>query len=73
MNETHHWTTVESRNMADAILRNLGKSRDGASRALGLTNAHSPGANSVGETDMIAWQQQCELAERGEGKITTPL
>lgn len=55
-NETHHWLpSNEGRAMMQAINRNLGKSRDGTSRVLAITNAHEPGENSVAEADYDAW------------------
>lgn len=51
-NETHHWLlNNEGHQMAKVISRNLGKSRDGAGRALAITNAHLPGEDSDAEHD----------------------
>lgn len=60
-NETHHWLPGnEGVEMSRAIARNLAKSRDGAARALAITNAHEPGEGSVAEQDWEAWQAiQC--------------
>lgn len=56
LGETHHWLpSNDGREMARAVARNLAKSRDGSARALAITNAHSPGENSVAEADYEAW------------------
>lgn len=56
LNETHHWIQAsEGHEMARAIARNLAKSRDGAARALSITNAHAPGEGSVAEQDWEAY------------------
>ena len=52
--------------MAQAIARNLAKSRDGSARSLALTNAHEPGEDSVGEADWDAYQ----LMESGKSRAT---
>lgn len=50
LNESHHWIdSNDGLEMAQAINRNLGKSRDGAARAMEITNAHLPGEGSVAE------------------------
>ena len=57
LNESHHWlSNNEGVEMADAIRRNLGKSRDGSARSMEITNAHMPGEGSVAETTFEAWQ-----------------
>lgn len=57
-NETQHWRrTDEGHEMAKVIARNLGKSRDGAARALAISNAHNPGEDSDAERDYDAWLQ----------------
>lgn len=57
MNETQHWIDAnQGIEMARAVTRNLGKSRDGAARSLAIQNAHVPGEGSVAEMDYDAWQ-----------------
>src|ERR1019366_3196934 len=57
LNESHHWlSNNEGVEMADAIRRNLGKSRDGSARSMEITNAHMPGEGSVAETTCEAGQ-----------------
>ncbi|QRY61482.1 hypothetical protein JVX90_13780 [Gordonia sp. PDNC005] len=57
MNETQHWIDAnQGIEMARVVTRNLGKSRDGAARALAIQNAHVPGEGSVAELDYDAWQ-----------------
>lgn len=67
MNETQHWVASnEGHAMAQAIARNLAKSRDGAARSLAITNAHSPGEESVAERDWDAY----EAIRDGRSKAT---
>ena len=57
-NETWHWTESNlCKRMAETVEANLTK-RDG--RVLSLTNAHSPGRESVAEDDWLAWKVQQE-------------
>lgn len=57
-NETHHWlASNDGLDMSEAIKRNLGKSRDGAARAVEITNAHLPGEGSAAEQTYEAWVQ----------------
>lgn len=50
VNESHHWLrSNDGHAMADAIRRNLAKSRDGSARSMEITNAHLPGEDSVAE------------------------
>lgn len=57
-NETQHWLrNNEGLAMRDVIARNAGKSRDGSSRVLSITNAHRLGEGSVAELDWEAWQK----------------
>jgi phage terminase large subunit-like protein len=57
LDETQHWLpSNEGTAMADAIRRNLAKSRDGSARSLELTNAHQPGEGSVAEATFEAWK-----------------
>lgn len=57
-NETHHWlSSNDGLEMAQAIRRNLGKSRDGSARAMEITNAHLPGEGSAAELTYEAWRQ----------------
>lgn len=56
-NENQHWlSSNEGHEMAAVIDRNVVKSRDGASRALAITNAHAPGEGSDAERDWEAFQ-----------------
>ena len=49
--ETSHWVRSNTgHEMAQAIRRNAGKSRDGAARVMEITNAHLVGDESVAET-----------------------
>lgn len=58
LNESHHWVlNNDGLGMAQAINRNLGKSRDGAARAMEITNAHLPGEGSVAELTYEAWRE----------------
>ena len=62
LNETQHWLIPnDGRAMADAIRRNLGKSRDGSARSMEITNAHLPGEDSVAEVTYEAWRQTGSL------------
>jgi len=57
-NETHHWlSSNEGHAMSDVITRNLAKSRDGSSRLLAISNAHSPGEDSDAERDFEAYEK----------------
>ena len=57
-NETQHWLAPnEGHAMAEVIARNAGKSRDGSSRVLAITNAHRIGEDSVAERDWEAYQE----------------
>ena len=68
MNETHHWlSSNEGHEMSAVIARNLAKSRDGAARALAITNAHNPGEDSVAERDWEAWQKIASGQSRARG------
>lgn len=54
-NETHHWLqNNEGHEMARVMARNAGKSRDGSSRVLAITNGHLPGEDSVAEREWNA-------------------
>lgn len=56
-NETHHWLgNNDGHEMANAIRRNLAKSRDGSARSMEITNAHLPGEESVAEQSFLGWQ-----------------
>ena len=58
-NEPHHWIEAnEGHAMADVISRNAGKSRDGSSRVLSITNAHRIGEDSVAEREWEAYQKR---------------
>lgn len=55
-NETHHWVRGnDGLDMAKAIRRNLGKSRDGSARVVEITNAHDPQDNSAAGETYEAW------------------
>jgi hypothetical protein len=70
MDETHHWTTSNGgMNLARVIRRNLGKSRDGAARAIETTNAHEPGRDSVAEGSYLAWRAIVEGRSRSAGLL----
>lgn len=57
-NETQHWlSNNDGLDMAEAIRRNLGKSRDGSARVMEITNAHLPGEGSAAEASYEAWRQ----------------
>ena len=54
MDETQHWLQSNGLHaMHDVIKRNLAKTRG---RALAITNAHSPGEDSIAERDYNAWK-----------------
>lgn len=56
LNETQHWLRGnDGLEMSDAIARNAAKIRGGAARSLAITNAHSPGEDSVAERDHEAF------------------
>ena len=60
-NETHHWKAANSGlEMAEAIERNNVKSRDGAARALAITNAHVPGEGSDAEREWDSYMAYLE-------------
>lgn len=64
-NETQHWlSTNDGHAMAEVIARNATKSRDGAARALAISNAHNPGEDSDAERDFEGWEQ----IEQGRSK-----
>jgi hypothetical protein len=64
-NETQHWLrNNEGHAMAEVIARNSTKSRDGAARVLGISNAHEPGEDSDAEHDYEAQQ----AIEQGRSK-----
>lgn len=56
-NETQHWIrSNEGHEMDRVIARNLAKSKDGAARALSITNAYEPGEDSVAERAREAYE-----------------
>lgn len=68
--ETQHWlSNNEGHKMAKVARRNLGKSRDGAARAIDLTNAHEPGLDSVAEQGYDGWRKMVEGRTRGKGLL----
>lgn len=57
-NENQHWTrSNDGHKMSEVIDRNLAKSRDGAARAIAITNAHEPGLDSDAERDWDAYMK----------------
>ena len=57
-NETHHWlSNNEGHDMAAVVERNATKSKDGAARALAITNAFEPGEDSSAERDREAYER----------------
>jgi hypothetical protein len=57
LDESQHWlASNDGHGMAEAIRRNLAKSRDGAARSLEITNAHLPSEDSVAEQTYEAWR-----------------
>lgn len=60
-NETHHWlTSNDGLEMHKVIRRNLGKIAGGQARAMSITNAFSPGENSVAEAQRTSYMAQIE-------------
>lgn len=56
-NETQHWLPLnEGHSMMQVIARNLAKSSSRGARSLAITNAHSPGEDSVAEHDWEAFE-----------------
>lgn len=67
-NETQHWLkNNEGHAMAEVIARNATKARDGAARALAISNAHNPGEDSDAEHDFEAWQAIDQGRSRATG------
>lgn len=67
-NETQHWLqSNDGHAMSEAIDRNLAKSRDGAARALAITNAHEPGLDSDAERDFDAHMKIASGRSRASG------
>lgn len=67
-NETQHWlANNEGHAMSKVVGRNQTKSRDGAARALAISNAHEPGEDSDAERDYEAWQQIDQGRSRATG------
>lgn len=64
-NETHHWTESSGgEHVARVIRRNVGKSpKELQARVLELTNAHTPGVDSVAEKTFVEWQEQQQRPE----------
>lgn len=55
-NEPHHYRQNNGGHALDAVInRNLAKARDGSARKLGITNAHSPGEDSIAERNYEAY------------------
>lgn len=66
-NETQHWlSSNDGLEMAAVIERNAVKSRDGASRALAITNAHAPGQASDAERDWEAFLAHRDGRAKGD-------
>lgn len=60
-NETHHWiAAVEGDKLASVIRRNLGKIKGGQARAISITNAYSPGENSLAENQRRQYMEVLE-------------
>jgi hypothetical protein len=58
-NETHHWlANNDGHAMAEVIERNATKSKDGAARALSITNAYEPSENSTAQSQREAWESE---------------
>jgi hypothetical protein len=58
-NETHHWlANNDGHAMAEVIERNATKSKDGAARALSITNAYEPSQDSVAQQQREAWEDE---------------
>lgn len=58
-NETHHWLhSNEGWEMAAVIERNATKSKDGAARALSITNAYEPSEKSVAQHQREAYEAE---------------
>lgn len=73
-NETHLWfESNEGHEMAAVIARNLAKSRDGAARALSISNAYAPGQDSDAERDNHAWLEIEEGHSRATGFLMDSL
>lgn len=67
-NESQHWLkSNDGHKMSEVIDRNLAKSRDGAARALAITNAHEPGLDSDAERDWEAYQAVLQGRSRATG------
>lgn len=76
-NESHHWLLANSgHDMAKVISRNLGKSRDGAARALAITNAHLPGEDSDAEHDWTTYESgvdgRADVSDRFYDSLEAP-
>lgn len=58
LNETQHWNKAnDGHEMASVVRRNLAKAPDAGARSLRITNAYSPGLDSVAERDREAWEK----------------
>ncbi|MEV6526879.1 terminase [Longispora sp. NPDC051575] len=69
-NENHHWIASNGGDeMSEVIARNLAKGRDGAARALAITNSHQPGEDSDAERDWDAWLQIAAGSSRATGLL----
>lgn len=69
-NETHHWLRQnDGHEMSKVIARNAAKSRDGSSRVLAISNAHSPGEDSDAEHDWEAWQKISQGLSKATGML----
>lgn len=68
LNETHHWVSSnQGHEMAQTIAGNVGKSRGGGARTMGITNAPLPGEDSVAEQTWHAWSKVAEGKARDSG------
>ncbi|VEH09415.1 putative phage terminase [Corynebacterium kutscheri] len=70
LNETHHFTEASGGHRLAAVARrNVGKSKRALqARMVEFTNAHTQGANSVGEQSFEAWQKQQSGKYKGLNK-----
>lgn len=69
-NETQHWKESNGGHSLDAVInRNLAKARDGSARKLAITNAHSPGEDSIAERDHEAYLAIASGRSRATGLL----
>ena len=69
-NEPHHYKENNGGHALDAVInRNLAKARDGSARKLAITNAHSPGEDSIAERDYEAYLAIASGRSRATGLL----